>query len=84
MEYIIECSIIHTRQEMHRAIADSLSFPVWYGQNLDALYDLLTSISVPIHLVFHNWDSCSPVFQEFRTVLDDAEKENGLLSISYL
>ncbi|MBY8854305.1 barstar family protein, partial [Saccharothrix sp. MB29] len=27
------------------AIAEALSFPAWFGQNLDALYDALTDLS---------------------------------------
>ena len=27
---------------LHTALSEGLGFPAWYGQNLDALYDLLT------------------------------------------
>ncbi|NUT49285.1 MAG: barstar family protein [Saccharothrix sp.] len=34
-----------TRQAVLGAIAEALSFPDWFGHNLDALYDCLTDLS---------------------------------------
>ncbi len=34
-----------TKQAALAAIADALSFPDWFGHNLDALYDCLTDLS---------------------------------------
>ncbi|WP_367131285.1 barstar family protein [Saccharothrix sp. HUAS TT1] len=34
-----------TKQDAIAAIADALSFPDWFGHNLDALYDCLTDLS---------------------------------------
>ena len=38
-------STISSMKEFHRILAKALSFPEWYGMNLDALYDCLTDIS---------------------------------------
>lgn len=54
-ERIIDCSSIHTREDLHKAFRETLSFPAWYGSNLDALYDCLTEISGKVRLV--NWES---------------------------
>ncbi len=35
------------RREIHRYIAGKMDFPVYYGHNLDALYDCLTDITEP-------------------------------------
>ena len=32
-----------TREELHSRIRDALDFPPYYGMNLDALFDMLTS-----------------------------------------
>ena len=53
MEYTIDCAGIVDRKELHRLLAETLSFPHWYGHNLDALYDCLTAISTPTHLIWH-------------------------------
>ena len=54
-ERIIDCSRIHTKEDLHRAFQEALSFPEHYGNNLDALYDCLTEISGKVRLL--NWES---------------------------
>lgn len=34
---------IRDRGQLHALLASSLGFPDWYGRNLDALYDCLTT-----------------------------------------
>lgn len=36
-----------SRRKFHEYIAEAMTFPEYYGYNLDALYDCLTDISVP-------------------------------------
>jgi len=43
MEYIIDGAKMHTRQEAHEEIASAMEFPGYYGKNLDALWDMLTT-----------------------------------------
>lgn len=38
---VIECSRIETLPQLHRALAQALDFPDYYGANLDALADCL-------------------------------------------
>ena len=40
-----------TREELHSRIRDALDFPPYYGMNLDALFDMLTTESRPLRLV---------------------------------
>lgn len=54
MNICIDCSSIVNKESFHRIFASALSFPDWYGNNLDALHDCLTSISGIIRL--ENWD----------------------------
>lgn len=84
MEHRIDCALITGREEFHRALAAALSFPEWYGHNLDALYDCLTDIAEPTHLILENWDSLSPALRGFRAVLDEAEEETPALIVTYL
>ena len=39
---------------LHDLLQENLSFPNYYGRNLDALYDLLTEISVPTEIKIIN------------------------------
>jgi RNAse (barnase) inhibitor barstar len=82
MEHIIDCAQIHSKQELHRILAEILHFPAYYGNNLDALYDCLTDISENTHLILQNWDHAAPFARGFKFVFDDAETENPHLFIT--
>ena len=43
MEYRIDGTQMHSRQEAHDEIARAMQFPEYYGRNLDALWDMLTT-----------------------------------------
>ena len=44
----IEGSKIQNREQLHDELQKQLDFPDYYGRNLDALYDMLTSFAEPI------------------------------------
>ena len=52
----IDCAGITDRAGFHRAVSHALSFPEWYGNNLDALHDCLTDIFEDTQIQFENWD----------------------------
>lgn len=54
-EKIIDCTQILTKEDLHRLFQETLSFPQWYGSNLDALYDCLTEISGKVRLL--DWET---------------------------
>lgn len=83
MEHLIDCDGIDSRAALHRALAEALSFPEWYGHNLDALYDCLTSISTETHLILEHWDTLPPVFRGFRVVLENAEEDCPNLTVTF-
>ena len=39
---VLDGNKITDRETLHKTLAENLSFPDWYGGNLDALYDCLT------------------------------------------
>ncbi len=45
MTLILNGGELNSRYQLHEKIAEGLSFPEWYGRNLDALNDCLTDIS---------------------------------------
>ena len=77
--YTVDLSGVHDRVSLHRRLEEALMLPSWYGSNLDALYDALTEVSVPMHVLFTAWEKLQeeePVyFNRFRAVLSDVEKE---------
>ena len=83
MEYTIDCADIHSKEELHRILAEILHFPAHYGRNLDALYDCLGEISQKTHLILRNWKHVAPFAGGFRLVLNDAEDENPNLFITF-
>ena len=54
-EKIIDCALIYTKEDLHRMFRETLCFPQWYGNNLDALHDCLTEISGKVRL--QDWDT---------------------------
>lgn len=47
----------HTVSELHRSLKAKLSLPEYYGENLDALWDCLTTdITLPISLCWFNFN----------------------------
>ena len=53
MQISIDCNAIQSRESFHQVFASALSFPEWYGSNLDSLHDCLTSLSGTVRL--DNW-----------------------------
>lgn len=77
MEYTIDFSLISTAKELHSALAKELNLPDWYGHNLDALYDCLTELEAPVHLILTNWDPNTDFAAGFESVFTDAMKSNS-------
>ena len=44
---ILDLSIPADKKGVHEYIAEEMGFPEYYGHNLDALYDMLTSVTEP-------------------------------------
>lgn len=44
--------LMDSRKAAHDHLQESFGFPAYYGRNLDALYDLLSSICVPTRIFF--------------------------------
>lgn len=72
---------------MHNELREKLPLPSWYGNNLDALYDALTDMKVPVRIHILAWEKAArrlPSYMKaFHKVLSDAEKDNPGLSIVF-
>ena len=82
---ILDGRTIPDRQVLHETLARSLSFPDWYGGNLDALSDCLTSLSQDTTLILRHTDALEtalgPYVQRFLRVLNAAEAETPRLTL---
>ncbi len=45
MRLVIDGKLMVTRKAAHEELRRALGFPGWYGRNLDALYDLASTMS---------------------------------------
>ncbi|MBO4849084.1 MAG: barstar family protein [Clostridia bacterium] len=75
-----------TKHELHAALRAVLGEENYWGSNLDALHDCLTSICSPTELTVRNWGSAMHRLGDYANrvwhVLDDASEENPYLSIT--
>ena len=71
--------------EIHRAFAETLRFPDWYGGNLDALHDLLTAESEEVRIVL--WEeeclrqTLGARYRALLHMLRDAAEENENITL---
>lgn len=85
MRCILDGTAIQTPEAFHRALAEALHFPDWYGCNLDALHDCLTSLSAPVELEIRGSGAlaCSLgcYTARLRRVLRNCAEENPMLTV---
>ena len=77
---IIDGRRCKSKEQAHEYIARKLQMPSYYGKNLDALYDILTSFDERIHLRIRYFSKVETRPNDYRSkllkVFDDAAKEN--------
>ena len=71
------------KEDLHRALAENLNFPEWYGNNLDALHDALTEIGEDVRLTLVHFDAMQNCRRGFLRVLADAAEENLYLTVNF-
>ena len=49
-EIQLDVSVFEEKISLHRYLKERMGFPFYYGANLDALFDELTSITEPEHV----------------------------------
>ena len=80
-EYIIDCSGITDPEVFHDALVEALTLPKWYGTNLDALYDCLTSVTEETTVRLLQFESLKERYAGLGAVLQDAEEANPRITI---
>ena len=67
-EFIIDLEGAGSEEEIQERIEEALPLPDYYGENLDALYDVLTEMGNGWHIIVLNTDD---VDDEVRQYVDD-------------
>ncbi len=80
--FILDCTGMDNHA-LHRALAETLSLPDWYGCNLDALMDCLTDLEQPTSLCLTGWDTLEDWKAGFAQVFADAARENPDFTVSF-
>ena len=75
MKIIIEGKLI--QQKGHKYLKETLNFPDYYGENLDALYDCLTDIGTETEIRLNNAEL---VDKEIIDTFIDSSNENPNIS----
>lgn len=79
-EIILDGCKMKSRNEAHKYIKDMFRFPDYYGENLDALWDLLSVYSNEISIYFINEENAKESLGEYADlmigVFQEAASEN--------
>ena len=83
---VLDLAGISDRETLHRVVAETLTFPPWYGENLDALFDCLTSLPEETALTVENGaaleEALGPYGKHFLRVLREAAEETARFSVT--
>lgn len=83
---IINGSEMTSRDSAHAHLAERLSFPNYYGRNLDALHDCLTEVNEPTHIIIEHCNEIALSLGSYGAalleVLHISAQENSFLTVS--
>ena len=86
--YTIDLKDIFNADELHRAIRKTLPVPTHYGNNLDALYDVLTDWTEEVTVEFLNMDEAVVTMPKYmkalRRMSQDVQEEKENITILFL
>ncbi len=85
MEIYIDFLNIGDYEDFYAQLKEKLTLPEHFGDNLDALYDVITGeLPMPLHIEFVNMSvEQLEIFEDLLTTLEDAEDEVEDFSFSY-
>lgn len=70
MKYVLlDGSKMTSKETVHAYLASTMSFPDYYGNNLDALWDVLTTISEPVDITLINKKELMDHLNEYANAL---------------
>lgn len=86
-EVTLNLTTYEEKISLHSYLKETLSFPFYYGANLDALYDELTSetsdLSITVVLPAQPKGGMVDYLPRLRMVFEDAARENYHLKVQF-
>jgi len=84
-EIYIDFTNIGDNEDFYIQLKEKLPLPEYFGNNLDALYDVIMGdLEMPLHIEFVNMSvEQLEIFEDLLTTLEDAEDETEGFSFSY-
>ncbi|MPL54954.1 hypothetical protein SDC9_00420 [bioreactor metagenome] len=85
MEVYIDFLEIGDYEDFYAQLKEKLTLPEHFGDNLDALFDVITGeLEMPLHLEFVNMSvEQLEIFEDLLTTLEDAEDEVEDFTFAY-
>lgn len=85
MEVYIDFLEIGDYEDFYAQLKKKLTLPEHFGDNLDALFDVITGeLEMPLHLEFVNMSvEQLEIFEDLLTTLEDAEDEVEDFTFAY-
>ena len=85
MEVYIDFLEIGDYEDFYAQLKEKLTLPEHFGDNLDALFDVITGeLEMPLHLEFVNMSvEQLEIFEDLLTTLEDAEDEVEEFTFAY-
>lgn len=80
-EFIIDFEGVGSEEEIQERLMESLPLPDYYGENLDALYDVLTEMGEGWHILILNYDDVDDdVRQSVEDIINVIEGASAVVS----
>lgn len=81
---VLDGARLAERTEAFALLEQALALPIWWGKNLDALYDCLTSLGRPVCLELCNLPAlkATPFGRRLLFVLQDAAADSRWLELT--
>lgn len=85
MEIYIDFSDIGDYEDFYTQLKSKIELPEYFGDNLDALYDVLTGeLEMPLHIEFVNMSVDQlETFEDLLATMEDAEDNLEDFTFSY-
>lgn len=85
MEVYIDFLEIGDYEDFYAQLKEKLTLPEYFGDNLDALFDVITGeLEMPLHLEFVNMSvEQLEIFEDLLTTIEDAEDEIEDFTFAY-
>ncbi|MEG2291183.1 MAG: barstar family protein [Clostridium sp.] len=84
--FILNGNDFTTKEMVHKILKETLELPSYYGENLDALWDCLTTeIEVPIKITWNNFDESKKYLGEYcNALLNTLQEASNYLNDDFI